>query len=349
MNTDKFYLALPVLMLVIANGTPPAFAWGVNEKSATAFPSKLPSDINPASAEHKLFLGCINGATGEFLDCPFTVDIPSPPPSCEAPSCQPENAPENNGGHTHGDTKNANARPLGQLAYNGPKGEQPVSGNTGNRWAIVTHYLPEFSGKILTRVDLKVPLPTLGWIWRCEDGYGGWRCLDDKTWRILVTTDVRVPRLESLPDGAAAPYIKERGGAANHKNADAYYGLPVANSALTQMAKLFKKSSGEPLSINDMSLPKGGKFDVDGSWSGAHGEHRIGLSADINRRIKADGKKMPCLDNRELQEAVDSVIPATGPRALVNPNAKGRTLSRLYCEPTTYQHIDFDGIPVLSN
>lgn len=346
MNTDKFYLVLPVLMLVIANGAPPAFAGGVNKKNATAFPSKLPSDINPASAEHKLFLGCINGATGAFLDCPFTVDIPSPPPSCEEPSCQPLKSDDNNHGHSH-----TNPRPssgFGKLEYNGAKGEQPVSGTTGNSWAVVTHSMPEFSGKVLTRVDLKVPLPTSYWVWRCTDGYGGWRCWDDKTWRILVTTDVRVPRLESLPDGAAA-YIKYRNPDENHQDADAFSGLPVANSALTQMASLFKEGVGAPLSVNDMSLPKGGKFDVNGSWSGAHGEHRIGLSADINRRIKTDGTKMPCLDNFHLQLAVDSVIPPTGPRALVNPNAKGRTLSRLYCEPDGKQHIDFDGIPVLSN
>lgn len=165
-----------------------------------------------------------------------------------------------------------------------------------------------------------------------------------------MTTDVRVPRLESLPDGAAA-YIKYRNpeNPVKHRDADAFYGLPVANSALTQMASLFKEVVGAPLSINDMSLPKGGKFDVDGSWSGDHREHRIGLSADINRRIQADGQKMPCLKNTALRDAVDSVIPATGPRVLVNPNAKGRTLSRLYCEPTTYQHIDFDGIPILGN
>lgn len=157
MNTNKFYLVLPALMLVIANGTQPAFAWGVNEKNAAAFPSKLPPDINPASAKHKLFLGCINGATGAFLDCPFTVDIPR--------DSQPPNTPDNNGGHAH-----TNDRPslgFGELEYNGAKGEQPISGSTGNSWAIMTHSLPEFSGKIMTRVDLKVPLPTAYWYWRC--------------------------------------------------------------------------------------------------------------------------------------------------------------------------------------
>ena len=326
MNADKLY----VVLLVVTNGTQAAFAWGVNEKSAAAFPSKLPYGINPASAEHQLLLACINGATGAFMDCPFTVDIPK--------DSQPPNTPANNGGHSH-----TNDRPplgLGQLEYNGSKGEQPVSGGTGNRWATITHYLPEFSGKIVTRVDLKVPLPTPPWTWHCEDGYGGWRCWDDKTWRTLVTTDVRVPRLENLPDDSTAPYTKYRSpeNPVRHLDADAFSSLPITNLALTQMAKRFKKSSGEPLSINDMSLPKGGKFDVDGSWSGAHGEHRIGLSADINRRIKANGEKMPCLDNHELQVAVDSVIPPTGPRALVNPNAKGRTLA---CRNPPYIHTKF--------
>lgn len=340
MNTDKCYLVLPALVLVSAIGAPPAFALGgVNEKSAAVFPSRL-LGTNPDSSQVRLLLSCINGATGAFLDCPFTVDIPR--------DSQPPNTPANNGGHTHDATNNANARPLGGLAYGGANGEPLVSGSTGNSWAVVTHSMPEFSGKIVTRVDLKVPPPTSNWYWLCRES-DNHRCLDSSTSRTLLTLDVRVPRLESLPDGAAGPYIKVRGGAANHKNADAYYGLPVAISALTQMASLFKDRIGAPLSINDMSLPKGGKFDVDGSWSGDHGEHRIGLSADINRRIQADGTKMPCLKNTDLRDAVDSVIPATGPRVLVNPNARGRTLSRLYCEPTTYQHIDFDGIPILGN
>lgn len=338
MNTDKLYLVLPALILVVTADAPTAFAWGVNELSAAAFPSNL-RGTNADAAQHRLLLACVSGATGEFLDCPFTVEIPKGSNCVSPTSCQPPNTPENNGGHSH---TNTDARPLGELAYNGAKGKQPVSGSTGNGWAAVTHFLPEFSGKIVLQVDTHVPQGST-----CRDGYGGWRCLNYTTWRDVVTTDVRVPRLESLPDGATMPYTKVRGSAADHKNVDAYYGLPIANLALTQMAILFKKSSGELLSVNDMSLPKGGYFDINGLWNGDHREHRIGLSADINRRTQADGKKMPCLENTKLQEAVDSVIPRTGPRVLVNPAAKGRTLSRLYCEPSTYQHIDFDGIPIL--
>lgn len=340
MNTNKCYLVLPALVLVSAIGTPPAFALGgVNEKSAAVFPSRL-LGTNPDSSQVRLLLSCINGATGAFLDCPFTVDIPR--------DSQPPNTSANNGGHTHDATNNANARPLGGLEYGGAKGVLLVSGSTGNQRAVVTHSMPEFSGKIVTRVDLKVQPPTSNSYWLCRES-DSHRCLDSSTSRTLVTMDVRVPKLESLPSAATAPYIKYRSPDENHQDADAFYGLPTAISALTQMASLFKEGVGAPLSINDMSLPKGGKFDVNGSWSGAHGEHRIGLSADINRRIQADGQKMPCLKNRDLRDAVDSVIPATGPRVLVNPNAKGRTLSRLYCEPDGKQHIDFDGIPILGN
>lgn len=340
MNTNKCYLVLLALVLVSAIGAPPAFALGgVNEKNAAVFPSRL-LGTNPDSSQVRLLLSCINGATGAFLDCPFTVDIPR--------DSQPPNTSANNGGHTHDATNNANARPLGGLEYGGAKGVPLVSGSTGNQRAVVTHSMPEFSGKIVTRVDLKVQPPTSNSYWLCRES-DSHRCLDSSTSRTLVTMDVRVPKLESLPSVATAPYIKYRNPDENHQDADAFYGLPTAISALTQMASLFKRWIDTPLSINDMSLPKGGKFDVNGSWSGAHGEHRIGLSADINRRIKADGTKMPCLENEDLQDAVDSVIPATGPRVLVNPNAKGRTLSRLYCEPDGKQHIDFDGIPILGN
>lgn len=283
---------------------------------------------------------------GAFLDCPFTTSI--------IDLVEPSGDVENNGGHTHSNP----GREFGELQFQAVKGRQ-ISGNTNGDIAIVTQKLPQFGGRILTRIDEKMPVS------------GGWYCLDSpelpcldrNTFRADVTVDVRVPRLASLPSASgsnAGNYTKDRQRDDAHKDENAYYGLPGTIIALPEMARLFRKYSGEPLSINDMSLPKGGRFDVDhnwvpvknadGTWTGkAHGEHRIGLSADINRRVKTDGSKMPCLENRELRRAVDLVIPSNQPRALVNENAAGRTMSRLYCEPSTFQHIDFDGIPVLIN
>jgi murein endopeptidase len=39
------------------------------------------------------------------------------------------------------------------------------------------------------------------------------------------------------------------------------------------------------LFINDMSLPYGGLFDVNGDWKTPHKTHRIGKSADIRTEL----------------------------------------------------------------
>lgn len=332
MSTEK--LRKRLLACSMALSLMPGICWGygTNYRSATGFPSQI-TGFNSASAEVQYVIYCYNAYNGELLDCPLTSSILG--------LAEPTNETDNNGGHSHDNP----GREFGKLKYRSTQGAQ-ISASTANDIAIVTQYLPQFGGKIVNRIDVNMPVSGG---WRCLDS-PAMPCLDVNTARYDTTVDVKVPRLVRLPDDSAT-YLKIRGAGSQktHTNADAYYGLPVANQSLAQIAKLFKKIAGELLSINDMSLPKGGKFDWKADWIGAHGEHRIGLSADINRRIKSNGEPMPCLDNAELQRAVDLVIPPNPPRAFVNVNATGRTMSRLYCEPTTFQHIDFDGIPVLSN
>ena len=45
------------------------------------------------------------------------------------------------------------------------------------------------------------------------------------------------------------------------------------------------------ISINDMCLPYGGRFDVNGKWGGRYGQghyyHRVGTSVDLNRTLTA--------------------------------------------------------------
>jgi hypothetical protein len=45
----------------------------------------------------------------------------------------------------------------------------------------------------------------------------------------------------------------------------------------------FLQTSGVILSINDMSLERGGVFDISGAWSQPHKLHREGLSVDVDR------------------------------------------------------------------
>lgn len=71
-----------------------------------------------------------------------------------------------------------------------------------------------------------------------------------------------------------------------------HWGTPAANQGLVQIADDYKAQyygAGDipherKLAYNDQSLPKGGKFDLDASWSEAnrqHAEHRVGINCDV--------------------------------------------------------------------
>ncbi|HID37524.1 MAG TPA: hypothetical protein EYP39_09175 [Ghiorsea sp.] len=53
------------------------------------------------------------------------------------------------------------------------------------------------------------------------------------------------------------------------------------NNTMSYLMNLYSIKYGAGLYVNDASLPFGGKFDVNGSWSGSHGLHRRGIDLDI--------------------------------------------------------------------
>ena len=60
--------------------------------------------------------------------------------------------------------------------------------------------------------------------------------------------------------------------------------------------------------VNDMSLEKGGVFDIDADWMKPHGLHRNGVAADIDRAWTfADGsvRVVECIDDHALRDAVE--------------------------------------------
>ncbi len=79
----------------------------------------------------------------------------------------------------------------------------------------------------------------------------------------------------------------------------------------------YNKFSNIPvLSINDMSLPFGGKFDINGMWDGDHKTHRIGNCVDTQSRLmlgerwKEKGKPNGWYDNGEeiINDDGDSIL-----------------------------------------
>ena len=112
--------------------------------------------------------------------------------------------------------------------------------------------------------------------------------LENKLMKDSISIIERVPRLEVL--GVHANYILY-GGTENHNGPpnftvdNNHYGTPILNSALENIALDYITAfQGVRIRINDMSLPNGGKFDVNGSWGGPHSTHRCGKNADISAK-----------------------------------------------------------------
>lgn len=274
-------------------------------------------------------IGCIDVRNGLFTNCSFDIRING--------LVQPDTAVSNNGGHTHGGT-----HPVGDLQMIFPtKGNktQIVIGQTKNSYVNVEHEMPEVSGKIETIFNLYVQP---GWYTVYPESCNGNRA----SWCFFTTVDVGVVTdLYPLADPQSNPsatYIRVRN-SMGHPDDVAYFGTINTLFFLNNIARSYKKK-GYTLSVNDMSLPRGGLFDADAikaAYKAPHNFHRTGQSADINKKPNGD-----CLKNKELRRVVDIEMPIqTGSRF-----AKRYFPSRFLCETgtqfgnTNNIHVDFDGM-----
>ena len=89
------------------------------------------------------------------------------------------------------------------------------------------------------------------------------------------------------------------------------------NNTMSYLMTLYSLTYGAGLYINDASLPFGGKFDVNGNWSGSHSLHRRGIDLDIrlydtantaaNETVKANFKALE-LQYPELEPLISYKI-----------------------------------------
>lgn len=134
---------------------------------------------------------------------------------------------------------------------------------------------------------------------------------------------VRVPDLVLLPFDS--DYVK-LGGTQDHPGPDDqapfnlsyrpdtnHWALAETIEALIGLNAAWSDTapSGQyPLWINDMSLPKGGKFDIAGTWTPAgdrnHRLHRVGRDVDI--RIRRDGDSHTGVEIREVRDALGNLL-----------------------------------------
>ena len=132
--------------------------------------------------------------------------------------------------------------------------------------------------------------------------------------RDTVNLVVAVPGLELLPEGQN--YVKVGGTCEHHGPSDKSLADVPANcrtpdnnhwiqaeaaDSLQRAAGAFRSAEWnrgrEVMRMNDISLPFGGLFDIDGNWRSPHGSHRTGKDVDIENAGKL-GRLLQVLERR---------------------------------------------------
>lgn len=316
-----FYAGTTCMLLLIITGlwSPQVYADGIIIKVTSNPRPSLPGKPYP----YKTYYACYSAYTGEPINCEFTHKINGVK--------TPVSDSINNGGHFH-----YTNRPLSlnyqQLQHPGDSDPTPygVAGFTSSSstqvYGIVEHVLPEVSGILDGEATLTLP-PR----WYCIGG-----CYTYNSWRYEKTYDIGIRDLATLPANPSI-YQKIRTLPDNdHPNAVAFNGTQFALQLLPIVAQDYYVLSGRILSINDMSLPKGGVFDDNENWGPPHQTHREGKDADINQGGVA------CYLDQDLRTVVDQLL-----SRITTPS--GNIRSPLLCESCAggtlcRKHIDLESL-----
>ena len=286
-------------------------------------PSNLETPLGPLSdtVQKVTSIACYDFLTGNLLNCDFDTTI--------IQLHQPTADVENNGGHTH----NFDTHPLGTIQVVAPITTAPStfqSGNTNFDTYFVSHEMPEASGKIDTVLNLHVPPSPPDWHTVSPESCDASRTF----WCFFTTIDVGLSGLLAMPSGVPS-IVKVRSPDTAHTDAVAFSGKADAIFYLVQIADTYNQlTNGSRLSINDMSLLKGGVFDLNKDFDSPHILHRTGQSVDINKTLG------DCRANYQLRRAVNMVLPAE-PGSFFDQRmypSQGHFL----CEKNGNIHIDLD-------
>jgi hypothetical protein len=161
-------------------------------------------------------------------------------------------AEEGSAGHAHDGGK-----PAGD--FDGAAEATVVTGSDG--LAYVVYRAPPPSGPVRIRAS--------------SDGAG------DST----VAVRVGVGGLVELAEGDGVVLV---GATASH--ADSHWGTSGMVGALQSLGNQFFEEYGEPIEVNDMSLPLGGLFDIDANWRPPHDEHQVGTSTDLRTNDRSEAE-----------------------------------------------------------
>lgn len=343
------YVFLSVLLVIGVDITAPTHAQETLPIKLANGPS---NELTAKFNEVAIIWGCFEKFTGRPVNCTITQKIRGM--RFQLSLCDPSDPEKvdtcNDGGHTHD-----GSRPLGQLINAIDIDPDPLRVETQQALnpnpffgVTVVHKLPQAAGVIDVEGEMKLPQG-----WRCLD-----HCFNETSWRAegfvnVLTRNIRqlrdpdpLPPNGTLPP-ASALYVKARRGPngqvgtdPDHQDRVAFGGIPFTLQTLPKIAEFYFFSAGRRLSVNDMSLPRGGVFDDRENWLNPHKEHRDGTDADINQ-FDPDRPGTPalqCKPDHALRLAVDQFLrPIDRGLSPINKNR----LTALLCESGGRRHIDF--------
>lgn len=312
--------------LAVAVFDPSTLAWG-NEFV-----------VPPASQDSRStflnFVSCYDIRTWAKLDCGVTYKILGLEPPAQVP-CDPAvetcvTALANTGGHNHNGSHPLidNRQDAGvQLLKDGivfaGTLDREISFQTDNNVVVVLHNVPQVAGRIAIETFV-VQFPP------------GYVCAGVCDFR--DTVNVQVPHPNDFPEleTGGSHHVVVRDGTGSHPQGT--NGTEDTIRKLRQVAQAYFDSTGRKLSINDLSLPKGGMFDLNAGWfvnnvrGNGHIDHRTGIDADINRE-DGGGVFTNCEDDQKLHKAVEKV----------NETLSSNGKIRFECkESGGRKHVDFD-------
>jgi hypothetical protein len=238
-----------------------------------------------------------------------------------------------NGGHNHSDPP----RPLifdnGSVVYPGDTDSSPLRvsspvlpGLVFNLWEV-----PQVAGNYRFSTTLFAPPGQLFLV----AANGGFRFARSIGSSGFYNVSIAERGLKQLPARTDNLYLKVRTPETNHVDDVAFGADFLTHQMIPAIAEEYTALSGRTLSINDISLPKGGVFDyLNLNWLGPHNSHREGNDVDINQGV-VNQYVEPCSTDVNLRQAVNTYLvplPAAPPG---RPEA-----TALLCESGGRKHID---------
>ena len=167
--------------------------------------------------------------------------------------------------------------------------------------------------------------------------------------QFLVTLHVGIRLDSQLTQTADAPFMLTGDKPAHPEN---HFGTATAVQLITQIAQRYRKDNPilGMLRINDISLVRGGVFDLNKQWFGdntsgnGHWGHRTGTEVDIST-TDSDGNNTACTSVTGGNDLVKKAVDAALPEKLIPTVPQGSTsftdepISAYLCESQGRNHV----------